>query len=189
MSSTGTKVIFLGESGVGKTSVISMAVNNKFQREHIATVGASFSPKLMVIDGNSVNLQLWDTAGQEKYHSIAPLFFHSSKVAVIVFALDDIDSFDCVSQWYQMIRDHEKSDIKFYLVGNKNDCVDTRAIPFSECAKKATELKMKYFEVSAMNGVGIEDLFDSIARDTITLSNSTTQIVEKPESEKKKSGC
>ena len=116
------KIVILGDSGVGKTSLLQQYVNQKSSMQTKPTIGADFQKKEIIIDNQIVNLQIWDTAGQEQFRSITKLFYKNSQAAVIVYDVTKRDSFQNVESWLEEIEDNrDQEDMLVYLVGNRVD--------------------------------------------------------------------
>ncbi|KAL6560409.1 Ras-related protein RABH1b [Orobanche gracilis] len=120
------KLVFLGDQSVGKTSIITRFMYDKFDHTYQATIGIDFLSKTMYLEDRTVRLQLWDTAGQERFRSLIPSYIRDSSVAVIVFDVASRQSFLNTSKWIEEVRSERGSDVIVVLVGNKTDLVDKR---------------------------------------------------------------
>ncbi|EEE67212.1 hypothetical protein OsJ_24329 [Oryza sativa Japonica Group] len=118
------KLVFLGDQSVGKTSIITRFMYDKFDNTYQATIGIDFLSKTMYLEDRTVRLQLWDTAGQERFRSLIPSYIRDSSVAVIVFDVASRQSFLNTSKWIEEVRTERGSDVIIVLVGNKTDLVD-----------------------------------------------------------------
>ena len=161
------KIITLGESGVGKTSIIRRYIHNIFDENNLSTIGLNFSFKEVKLkDGNTINLKLIDTAGQEKYRALAKSYFKNVDAALFVFAMNSQESFDNIKNWIKLFDDYHngKTGIPKYLIGNKSD--QERVVQDDLIEQLKNEYKdYKYFETSAKNNDGIEKLFQEIGED------------------------
>ena len=157
-----TKIVLIGDSGVGKTCLVNTLVNDEFIEEHQATIGASYSIKDIHYNKQVFRLHIWDTAGQERYQSMTPIYFHNAAIALLVFALNDLSSFDSIGRWAQTVTDFPDADITIILLGNKCDLDSERLIPIDQCISKAQSLGCKYIEVSAKSGFGLDELESEI---------------------------
>jgi small GTP-binding protein len=161
------KIITLGESGVGKTSIIRRYIHNIFDENNLSTIGLNFSFKEVKLkDGNTINLKLIDTAGQEKYRALAKSYFKNVDAALFVFAMNSQESFDNIKNWIKLFDDNHngKTGIPKYLIGNKSD--QEREVNDDLIEQLKNEYKdYKYFETSAKNNDGIENLFKEIGED------------------------
>ena len=161
------KIITLGNSGVGKTSIIKRYVFNQFDQNTISSIGVIFSFKDVPIKNDEnkiVKLKLIDTAGEEKYRSLSKSYYKNAEAVLFVFSLNNKESFDEINNWLNSFKENNtKDDIPKYLVGNKSDLekdIDDGII--EECLKKNN---LKYKETSAKNNENIDALFDEIAND------------------------
>jgi small GTP-binding protein len=161
------KIITLGESGVGKTSIIRRYIHNIFDENNLSTIGLNFSFKEVKLkDGNTINLKLIDTAGQEKYKALAKSYFKNVDAVLFVFAINSQESFDNIRNWVKLFNDNHngKAGIPKYLIGNKSD--EEREVKDSLVQEFKDENKdYKYYETSAKNNTGIEKLFQEIGED------------------------
>jgi small GTP-binding protein len=165
------KVVFAGNTKVGKTSIIARLTTNSFFGEIQSTIGAAFERYQVSTSGGDVMLQLWDTAGQEQYRAFTPLYFRSANVAILVFDVTSQESFDEVSFWHQTVKDTVQGNLLIFLVGNKSDLRDERVIDF-DLASQFAEVKgiLSYTETSAKTGEGITELFTKIGETAIERS-------------------
>jgi small GTP-binding protein len=157
------KVIFCGSPAVGKTSIFHRILERETGQTASVTMGAAFGVAQIVVNGQSISLNLWDTAGQEEYRSLVNLYFRSTAVAVIVFDLTCTESFDAVPQWHSDILENcGGSDPKIIVVGNKLDLRARRAISEDQIEDLVNRLQCGYFEVSALEGTNIDVMFRGI---------------------------
>nr|CAH7757674.1 unnamed protein product [Callosobruchus chinensis] len=126
------KVVLLGEGCVGKTSLVLRYVEDKFNAKHISTIQASFLNKKINLDDSRVNLAIWDTAGQEKFHALGPIYYRSSNGAVLVYDITDEDSFQKVKCWVKELRKMLGVEISLVIVGNKSDLEKDRHVSLEE---------------------------------------------------------
>lgn len=157
------KLVFLGDQAVGKTSIITRFMYDKFDNLYQATIGIDFLSKTMYLEDRTVRLQLWDTAGQERFRSLIPSYIRDSSVAVVVYDVTNRQSFMNTSKWIQDVRTERGSDVIIFLVGNKTDQVDKRQVSIEEGDTKAREFNVNFIETSAKAGFNIKALFRKIA--------------------------
>jgi len=157
------KLVFVGDSSVGKTSIISRFMYDHFDTNYDATIGIDFLAKTHTVDGKTVRLQLWDTAGQERFRSLIPSYIRDSSVAVVVYAVDNLDSFDSVDKWIEEVRKEREDEVLLVLVGNKID-LHRKEVSSQEGAAKARDYKAIFIETSAKTADNVHELFDKIAR-------------------------
>ncbi|KAG2637096.1 hypothetical protein PVAP13_2NG499700 [Panicum virgatum] len=150
------KLVFLGDQSVGKTSIITRFMYDKFDNTYQATIGIDFLSKTMYLEDRTVRLQLWDTAGQERFRSLIPSYIRDSSVAVIVFDVASRQSFLNTSKWIEEVRTERGSDVIIVLVGNKTDLVDKRQVSIEEGEGKANDLGVMFIETSAKAGFNIK---------------------------------
>jgi small GTP-binding protein len=156
------KVVFLGGTGVGKTSILNQLLTSSFTPMVPSTIGASSVRKTFQTACGPVHLDLWDTAGQERYRSLAPAYYQGSDVAVIVFSLDDAATLNEALDWVDELKETLQKVPALYLVGNKLD-LDKRDVTSEEGSLTADRIEARYFETSAKNGANVQELFGDIA--------------------------
>ena len=162
------KVVAIGDSGVGKTSLIQMFEHTRFTENFKPTIGADFSNKEITIDGKIVMLQIWDTAGQERYNSLTKLYFKGANAAIIVYDITDKESFAKAQRWSDQIDEFQQSEtdakIDKFVVGNKCDLASRQQVTIAESESYAAKIgACGSHEVSAKEGSGISELFKEIA--------------------------
>ena len=160
------KVITLGDSGVGKTSIITRYTSGTFKEHRLSTAGSVFHFKDVVLkDGTKIKLKLIDTAGQEKYRAMAKSYYKNAQGILLIFAYDSKKSFDHMEKWLESFKDNvsDQEGIPLFLIGNKCD-VENKEIKddLIEDLKKRTNIQ-DYIKVSAKSNIGIDELFDSLA--------------------------
>ena len=153
------KILILGDSGVGKTSILIKYINNKFDESHIATIGVDYMDKTIKYKNINIKLQIWDTSGQEKFRSIARNFYRNSDAIFIVFDLNNKDTYNSIKQWINDVEEY-CPNIKKILLGNKSDLEKNVS---EEIIKNfAKENNLQYFETSAKNGTNIKEAFKAM---------------------------
>lgn len=156
------KAVVIGDSGVGKTNILLRYCDGCFKPNYTSTVGVDFKIKTIQVEDLKIKLQIWDTAGQEKFKNISSTFYKGAMIIILAYAIDHAPSFANVENWIKQIHEHTSSEVAMFLVGNKADMRDERKVT-AESGRKLAELyDMQFFEVSAKDGTGIEDLFDDI---------------------------
>ena len=160
------KTVLIGEPGVGKSSIISRGVNNIFTNDYKTTVCFDHSWKNYKVNDLKIRIQLWDTCGQEMYHSIIKNFYKNALCIFIVFAINNIKSFKALSFWIKEIEDVSSEGIIIFLIGNKNDIKNEKVVSDDEINKFIKENNIKkYFETSAANGDNINNLFEETVKE------------------------
>ena len=176
------KYIIIGNSSVGKSNLLLKFAHNKFLDEYQATIGVEFGAKNVEIDNKIFRVQIWDTAGQENFRSITRAYYKNSVCALIVFDINNEDTFDSVQSWIQECKLQTPKTVTMILVGNKCDleCKVDR----NKAKEIAEENNMLYFETSAKTGKGVDELFkksaakikDNIENNYYDLSNETCGV-------------
>lgn len=160
------KLVILGDSGVGKSNIITRYAKNEFNLESKATIGVEFHTKLISINDVKIKIQFWDTAGQERYRSITSAYYKGSHGILVVYDITNFDSFEHVSNWIQEIYKNVGNNIPILLVGNKSDLDYKRVIPIEKSLELANKYNLAFIEMSAMVGIniqsGIEELVKNI---------------------------
>jgi len=147
------KIIFIGDSGVGKSCLTSKAVKNNFEEYYQATVGFEFLTFNMKIDKTVIKLQIWDTCGQEIYKSLISNFHRNSSLAIIVYSIDSRESFEHAEAWLNELKSQANPDVRIFLVGNKADLEESRQVFKEEGIKYKNEKNLDVFmETSAKTG-------------------------------------
>ena len=147
------KIILIGDSSVGKSCLTLRAAKNNFVENYTPTVGFEFFYVNLKIKENNIKLQIWDTCGQEKFRSLISNFYRNSSLVIIVYSINDEESFKHIDQWLNEIRTYTSPDIKVFLIGNKKDLVDSRKIKTETAKQFCDERGLDYFiETSAKKG-------------------------------------
>ena len=159
------KVILIGESGVGKTSIMLKFITNEFKSTYQSTLGIEFKIKDVFVDNTArARLKIWDTCGQERFRSITRQYFKNSNGVLLIFDLTSQDTIKKLNNWLNDVTEHVNEDCVIFVVGNKMD-VKTRDISISEEAKSfANDKKLNYYEVSARTGNGVANIFEKLAK-------------------------
>eukprot|EP00931_Biecheleriopsis_adriatica_P123980 TRINITY_DN99052_c0_g1_i1.p1 TRINITY_DN99052_c0_g1~~TRINITY_DN99052_c0_g1_i1.p1 ORF type:complete len:198 (+),score=47.78 TRINITY_DN99052_c0_g1_i1:163-756(+) len=183
------KLLLLGDSAVGKSSLLMRFCEDKFDTNFVLTIGVDFKWKIVQHNGKTVKLQVWDTAGQERFRTITPAYYRAAMGVVICYDICDKESFDHVEYWLEQLSQHGVEGVHRVLVGNKADLAEThRAVSEEEGRQIASKHGIDFFETSAKSGVGVQEAFLSIADKIIS-----TQPVERKNTlelkQKKKGSC
>ena len=134
------KIVIIGDSGVGKSNILSRFIHNEFTQESKATIGVELQSKVYLINGKKIKVQLWDTAGQERYKSITAAYFKGAKGAMIVYDITNQASFDSVDRWHQSVKEFGDNDVSMIQIGNKNDLKQNRKVEVEKATEKAKTL-------------------------------------------------
>jgi len=158
-------VVLLGEGNSGKTSMVARFVHDTFTPEHIVTTTAGVEKKKIVLaDNKRVELNIWDTAGQEKFHTLGVIYYRNADGAILVYDITDRNSFDRVQTWIKELHKTVGSDIVTVIVGNKTDLEKHRTVTKEEAEKYAQSVGAAHFNCSAKFGNGIKDIFSELTR-------------------------
>jgi small GTP-binding protein len=152
------KVVFLGEAGSGKSSIVVRFARDEFFAFQEPTIGAAFLTQTVSLDNGIVKMEIWDTAGQERYRSLAPMYYRGAKVAFIVYDVTNKDSLDKAKGWIEEVRIRGESDVIIVLFGNKMDLNDSRRVDKTEGQALADKYDLLFSEVSAKTGENITDM-------------------------------
>ena len=159
------KLTLLGSSGVGKTCIIRRYTEGDFDDNNIATSGASYSQKHLEIDGKKITIDLWDTAGQEKYRSLGRHFYKDSYIVCLVYDITVENSFiELKEKWYPDLKQYGEKYNVVAVVGNKSDCYEQEEVKEEDAREFATSIQAIFKLTSAKTGDNIEDLFDTLIR-------------------------
>ena len=161
----GCKVVLIGEAGVGKTSIISRYVSGDFIEEVASTNGASYTSKNLIFPdlGKNLLLDIWDTAGQEKYRALTKYFYKDALVAILVYDIKRVDSFKTLKEyWYPQVKENCASNVVIGLAGNKCDLFEDEEVSENDARAFADEIGAVFELTSAKNNIGINELFEDV---------------------------
>jgi small GTP-binding protein len=162
------KIVLLGESSVGKTGIVSVAHGGTYSTEQTPTVGACFIIKNMSVGDSELKLHIWDTAGQERFRTLAPMYYRDAQFVLLVYAIDNAESFQKLESWRAEIVDECDPLPHIFIVGNKSDLEEARAVPKMTGTRYAETNCAQFYEVSARSHPeGITEMFEDIARQVI----------------------
>jgi len=189
------KILTLGESGVGKTCILRRFVENKFLKNHLATIGIDFKAKNIRINDKLIKLKIWDTAGQERFRNITKQYFNGADGIILVYDMCDESSFEKINEWVDQIKTNtQDSEIGMILLANKSD-MPNRTVSEEDGRNLAKKLNVSYFETSALNGQGIQEAFMRLAKDILKKmgknpsENDNSIKIDKTKPAKKDDGC
>lgn len=159
------KLVLLGESAVGKSSLVLRFVKGQFHEYQESTIGAAFLTQTVSLDDTTIiKFEIWDTAGQERYHSLAPMYYRGAQAAIIVFDITSADTFTRAKNWVKELQRQANPNIVMALAGNKSDLAQKRVVTTEEATEYAEENQLIYFETSAKTGNNVVDIFLAIAK-------------------------
>ncbi|KAJ3383065.1 GTP-binding protein [Lobulomyces angularis] len=178
------KLLIIGESGAGKSSILLRFIDDSFSHSFITTIGIDFKIKTVEIDGKLIKLQIWgkvtfklqilktikilvykDTAGQERFRNITNAYYRGAMGIFIVYDVTDRKSFESLNEWKRNVEKLSTKDVTVILIGNKCDMESDRKISTEEGRAKANEFNCNFFETSSKNNIGIEEAFLTMAKD------------------------
>ncbi|OJI96380.1 hypothetical protein ASPVEDRAFT_23398 [Aspergillus versicolor CBS 583.65] len=156
------KVVLIGDSGVGKSNLLSRFTRNEFNLDSKSTIGVEFATRSIQVDSKTIKAQIWDTAGQERYRAITSAYYRGAVGALLVYDISKHQTYDNVNRWLKELRDHADSNIVIMLVGNKSDLRHLRAVPTEEAKQFASENNLSFIETSALDASNVELAFQNI---------------------------
>ena len=157
------KVVLLGESAVGKSSLVLRFVKREFHEYQESTIGAAFLTQTIQLDDTTVKFEIWDTAGQERYHSLAPMYYRGAQAALIVYDITNKDSFFKAQNWVRELQRQANTNIVIALVGNKLDLAHNRHVEYNEAKMFAEDNNLLFMETSAKTAINVAEVFTAIA--------------------------
>jgi len=166
------KVVLIGDSGVGKSNLLSRFTRNEFNLESKSTIGVEFATRSINVDGKTVKAQIWDTAGQERYRAITSAYYRGAVGALLVYDIAKHATYVNVTRWLKELRDHADSNIVIMLVGNKSDLKHLRAVPTDEAKAFSAENGLSFIETSALDASNVESAFQTILTDIYRIVSS-----------------
>eukprot|EP00831_Metopus_contortus_P033548 TRINITY_DN2687_c0_g1_i5.p1 TRINITY_DN2687_c0_g1~~TRINITY_DN2687_c0_g1_i5.p1 ORF type:complete len:256 (+),score=46.33 TRINITY_DN2687_c0_g1_i5:49-816(+) len=175
------KVVIVGDASVGKTSLMQQYVQSIFSTQYKATIGAEFLSKEVIIDDKQVSMQIWDTAGQEKYQSVQRVFYRGADACIIVYDITNIQSFANIKRWKEEFLNaanvSNPEGFPLALIGNKSDLITERKIAYAKAAQWAKENgELPYFESSAKTAINVKEAFECIAQKAVARQESKMLI-------------
>jgi len=158
------KLVLLGESAVGKSSLVLRFVKGQFHEFQESTIGAAFLTQTLCLDDTTVKFEIWDTAGQERYHSLAPMYYRGAQAAIIVYDVTSSDTFARAKVWVKELQRQASPNIVIALAGNKADLASKRMVNTEEAAAYADENGLLFMETSAKTASNVNEIFMAIAK-------------------------
>lgn len=168
------KIVLIGDSGVGKSNILSRFTRNEFSLESKSTIGVEFATRSLEIEEKIVKAQIWDTAGQERYRAITSAYYRGAVGALLVYDITKKESFSDVEKWLQELRDHADSKIVIMLTGNKCDLQHLRSVATRDAEIYATKEDLLFLETSALDSVNIDVVFQKV----LTVIHERAQTLE-----------
>ncbi|BHF64243.1 Ras-related protein Rab-8A [Sparganum proliferum] len=159
------KLLLIGDSGVGKTSLLIKFAEDQFFSTFIATIGIDFKVRTIYLDGKKIKLQIWDTAGQERFRTITTAYYRGAMGIMLVYDITQASSFRNIKNWLSNISEHGNSDVEKMLLGNKCDMSSQRQVTEQEGRQYADNNGILFFETSAKDGLNVNEAFEFLARE------------------------
>jgi len=177
------KLLLIGDSGVGKSSLLLRFADDTFTDSYISTIGVDFKIRTIELDGKTIKLQIWDTAGQERFRTITSSYYRGAHGIIVVYDVTDQESFNNVKQWMNEIDRYATENVNKLLVGNKCDMTNKKVVDRSTAEEFASNLGIPFLETSAKNSTNVEQAFITMAAE---IKNRLAQQPKKKKKKKKK---
>ncbi|CAD8119287.1 unnamed protein product [Paramecium sonneborni] len=170
------KFLILGSSSVGKTNLLMRFTDDNFYENHVATIGVDFKFKEVKTNGKIMKMQIWDTAGQEKFRTLTQNYYKFAHGVLIVYAVDDLKSFQEVTFWMNSLKQHGKNEIPIILIANKKDVSDSRIVSQQQGEELASQMGVDYIETSAKLDINVHEAFQRLADLAMQQSNGKISL-------------
>ena len=159
------KIVLVGDSGVGKTNLLTRFSKNEFNLESRATIGVEFATRTITTEsGDVIKAQIWDTAGQDRYRAIASSYYRGAMGALLVYDITKTKSFENIEKWLQELREHGQPNMALMLIGNKTDLAKMREVKTEDAANFAEKEQMAILETSALDSTNVNIAFECIIK-------------------------
>jgi len=156
------KVVLIGDSGVGKSNLLSRFTRNTFSLDSKSTIGVEFATRTIKVEGKTIKAQIWDTAGQERYRAITSAYYRGAVGALLVYDVTKAATFENVRRWLQELRDHADANTAVMLIGNKTDLAHLRAVAQEGAAAFAEREGLSFVETSALDATNVDTAFETV---------------------------
>ena len=185
------KILLLGDSSVGKTCFLMRYTDNTFQDIHMSTIGLDYKLKNVQLEnGKMVKIQVWDTAGQDRFRSITKNYYKGAHGIILIYDVTEQKSFDNVKNWMAQIKEEVSERVSIVLVGNKIDDEDNRKISTEQGESMAKDYEIIFFECSAKTGQNIDEIFNNLVKKVVENFSKSSDSGQKLKNKKKKGkGC
>ena len=181
------KILLLGDSGVGKSSLLLRYTKNQFNQDIRSTIGLEFGVKYLKIDNIQLKIQIWDTAGMERYRSLTSLYYKGAKGVIIVYDVCRKKSFENVDNWINDFKSKADEDAVILLIGNKSDLINQREVNAEEVIDKSQKMKLAFMETSAKNNENVHKAFLTLIKEIIkNYREKNSEIINDIEEKNKK---
>eukprot|EP01084_Bolivina_argentea_P272811 464575_1 len=169
------KLVLLGDTSVGKSSIVIRFVKGQFSEYQESTIGAAFLTQTVPVQDCTVKFEIWDTAGQERYHSLAPMYYRGAAAAIVVYDITSQESFHRAKSWVKELQRQGSPDVVIALAGNKIDREEEREVSAADAKQYADDNTLYFIETSAKTNVNVRELFLAIARKLPKENNTDAQ--------------
>ena len=186
------KILLLGDSSVGKTCFLMRYSDNTFQEIHMSTIGLDYKLKnVQLDDGNIVKIQIWDTAGQDRFRSITKNYYKGAHGIILIYDITSRKTYENIKNWVTQIKEEVSDKVNIILVGNKIDDEKNRKVSTEEGEKMAKEIGFYFYETSAKTGINIDSTFNDLVKKTVESFSKTNVKGDKLNTKKggSKRGC
>ena len=189
------KILLLGDSSVGKTCFLMRYADNTFQEIHMSTIGLDYKFKDVTLDnGKTVKVQIWDTAGQDRFRSITRNYYKGAHGIIVIYDVTNRKTFENVKNWIKQIKEEVSTKVSINLVGNKIDDKDNKKVTEEEGKNLADSFGVAFFEASAKDGLGVNECFLDLVKKTVSVygnsaNNNAGGRLNDAKSSGKKKGC
>jgi Ras-related protein Rab-1A len=184
------KTLILGDTTVGKTCFLLKYTDKTFQEAHLATIGLDYRLKTMKLkNGKEIKLQIWDTAGQDRFRAITRNYYKGSHGILLLYDVTNVKSFENIKTWVSSIREEASKDVVVYIVGNKIDNAKNRKVETEEGKELAEELGFPFMETSAKNNINVSETFEDLVERIDKIYGNIEQKPAKIYKAKNKSKC
>lgn len=162
------KIVLIGDTGVGKTNLLSRFSRDMFNPDSKSTIGVEFATKTLEIDGKTIKAQIWDTAGQERYRAITSAYYRGAIGALLLYDISASLTFNSLSRWLKELRENADSNMVVMLVGNKCDLTETRAVTTDEGVEFAKSEDLMFIETSARDSTNVQEAFTKLITEIVS---------------------
>ncbi|KAI8899531.1 P-loop containing nucleoside triphosphate hydrolase protein [Globomyces pollinis-pini] len=162
------KILSIGDSTVGKSCLIKRYCESKFMEEYVSTIGIDYGVKSFKTHLEDVKVNFWDTAGDDVYFDIRNEFYKDTHGVILVYDISDISTYASLKRWIEEFKQYCTTDVILYVLGNKSDLEEKREVTFEQGEQMADMCKARFFEVSALNGTNVDDMFSELFYETLT---------------------
>ena len=167
------KLLLVGDSGVGKSSLLLRFTNDEFTDNYVTTIGLDFKIRTITVEGKKIKLQIWDTAGQERFRTITSNYYRGAQGVLIVYDITSKLSFINLTQWIKDVEKNGSENVQKIIVGNKSDLEDAREVEFHRAKEFAESQKINIMECSAKTAANLDETFISIVNILLLNSNDS----------------